>query len=73
MKQLPSPEFRKSYPRLQEPVEVTALGRVIGTYTPVGTFVVNQITSSDHAEQVKKFRVPQAERDRILRRISSKS
>lgn len=37
MKIVTSTEFQKSYARLVEPTEVTALGRVIGTYYPVGT------------------------------------
>ena len=37
MKQITSTEFQKTYSRLIEPHEVTALGRVIGTYYPVGT------------------------------------
>lgn len=32
-----SPEFRKRYPRLTQPVVVTALGRVIGEWFPAGT------------------------------------
>ena len=50
MKQITSPEFRKSYPRLIEAVEVTALGRVIGTYWPVGYREV--VTSADNAQAV---------------------
>lgn len=39
MKDVPSAEFRKTYPRLTEPVAVTALGRVIGHYVPVGSAI----------------------------------
>lgn len=34
MKQITSADFRKEYPRLTEPHEVTALGRVIGRWLP---------------------------------------
>lgn len=36
MRQITSAEFRKAYPTLTEPVEVTALGRKIGAYYPSG-------------------------------------
>jgi hypothetical protein len=36
MKTLSSSVFRKVYPSLDEPTEVTALGRLIGTWFPVG-------------------------------------
>jgi hypothetical protein len=36
VKSLPSSEFRRVYPSLDEPTEVTALGRLIGTWFPVG-------------------------------------
>ena len=37
MERITSTEFQKAYPRLTEPTEVTALGRVIGTWYPFGT------------------------------------
>lgn len=37
MERITSTEFQKAYPRLSEPHEVTALGRVIGTWYPQGT------------------------------------
>jgi hypothetical protein len=37
MKQISSSEFQRTYQRLTEPHEVTALGRVIATYYPTGT------------------------------------
>ena len=37
---IPSSEFRTSYSSLSVPVTVTALGRVIGTWYPVGTVPV---------------------------------
>lgn len=37
MKQLASAEFRKKYTALAEPYEVTAHGKVIGTWTPFGS------------------------------------
>lgn len=36
VQRLSSTEFRKAYPRLDSPVEVTALGRPIGTWLPAG-------------------------------------
>ncbi len=36
MKQLTSADFRKSYATLTEAVEVTALGRPIGHWVPIG-------------------------------------
>jgi len=36
-KHLSSSEFRRSYAGLTEPVAVTVLGRVIGTWYPKGT------------------------------------
>lgn len=36
MKQIPSAAFRKNYAKETGPVEVTAFGRVIGTWLPVG-------------------------------------
>lgn len=36
MKQLPSADFRKKYTAQSEPVEVTAHGKVIGTWIPTG-------------------------------------
>lgn len=39
MKQVTSAEFRKTYPTLTEAVEVTALGRPIGRYTPISTAI----------------------------------
>jgi hypothetical protein len=37
VKSLPSTEFRKSYAALEEPCEVTVMGRLIGTWFPVGS------------------------------------
>lgn len=37
MRDVPSSEFRITYARLTEPVNVTALGRSIGTWYPAGT------------------------------------
>jgi hypothetical protein len=34
LKTVPSTEFRKTYPRLTEPVVVTVQGHPIGTWTP---------------------------------------
>ncbi len=36
MKQLSSADFRKTYARESEPIEVTAYGKVIGTWFPAG-------------------------------------
>lgn len=75
MKQLPSPEFRKTYPRLTEPVEVTALGRMIGTYIPRGCAVTNDpnvnivVTPAD-VSKVKRGALSQADKDAILRRVN---
>lgn len=80
MKQLTSPEFRKSYPRLTEPVEVTALGRVIGTFypgpsrTPSDAALAALSEPFDPREAIAaRSGVSQAERDRILRRINKSS
>lgn len=78
MKQLTSPEFRKSYPRLQEPVEVTALGRVIGTYVPVGSSIDDRYVAAIRPGEpaigpMTADRSAQQERDAILRRISKGS
>jgi hypothetical protein len=37
MRRVPSSEFRVTFPRIEEPVVVTALGRAIGEWYPVGT------------------------------------
>ena len=37
MKTITSTAFQKAYPRLAEPHQVTALGRLIGTWYPAGT------------------------------------
>lgn len=42
MEVLPSSEFRKRYPRLTEPTEVTADGRVIGVWTPSVAMVIRE-------------------------------
>jgi hypothetical protein len=63
MNQLTSAEFRKSYPRLTEAVEVTALGRVIGVYTPSGAVKIAVTYTSEKASSQK-------DRDAILRRIN---
>ena len=79
MKQLPSPEFRKTYPRLTEPVEVTALGRVIGTYWPGAKVTIADLADAGDiqvdpwSKVPAPIKVPQAERDKILRRINTKS
>lgn len=39
MKQIPSSEFRRIYPSLDEAVEVMVLGRKIGTYTPISAAI----------------------------------
>ena len=72
MRQLPSPEFRKSYPRLTEPVEVTALGRVIGRWVPAFIVEVTDrvLDLGESKARPTSVKVPQAERDRILRRIN---
>ena len=74
MRQITSPEFRKTYPRLTEPVEVTALGRVIGTYWPTGsTVLVDGSAVGEWFEGGTGRQMTQAERDRILRRVNTKS
>lgn len=40
MKQLTSADFRKTYARESEPVEVTAYGKVIGTWFPADSEIV---------------------------------
>jgi len=37
VREVPSREFRKTYPRLVDPTAVTVLGRVIGYWYPAGT------------------------------------
>lgn len=37
MKQLTSAEFRRDYTHADKPIEVTAWGKVIGTWYPAGT------------------------------------
>lgn len=41
MKQVSSADFRKLYARENEPVEVTAYGKVIGTWYPTGVDLPN--------------------------------
>ncbi len=70
MQKISSTEFRKTYGSLTEPVEVTALGRVIGTYWPQGS---DQVYGRVEVVERPVVKVPQAERDRILRRINKSS
>lgn len=43
VQRLSSTRFRRAYPRIEGPVEVTALGRVIGTWLPAGGTVTLDI------------------------------
>ena len=80
MKQLPSHDFRKTYARLSEPVEVTSNGHVIGVYWPNGTSIGNTPPLRDldalRASGLSDYdiaRMSQKDRDAILRRVSKSS
>lgn len=47
MKQLTSADFRKFYAREAEPVEVTAYGKVIGTWYPYGSELPAPVDASE--------------------------
>ena len=77
MKQLPSHDFRKTYARLSEPVEVTSNGHVIGTYIPgprsTAALFTNETSVAPLVEESRIAVMSQKERDRILRRVSKSS
>lgn len=68
MRRVPSSEFRVTYARLTEPVDVTVLDRVIGRWLPATTIVE---TSTEPVRQLS-IAPPtrQADRDAVLRRIN---
>ena len=74
MKRIPSHEFRKTYPRITEPVAVTALGRVIGTWTPIGTPTTTVTrdawTMVPDGSEPKAGAMSQKDRDAILRKVA---
>lgn len=60
MKQVSSAEFRKEYTHETEPVEVTAYGKVIGTYYPHGTkpeLTAPESTSAPEEAPVPRFSI----------------
>ena len=75
MRTMSSAEFRKVYPRLEEPVTVTANGHVIGEWIPVhhARYVTVQeakATIANVRTEAKAVMASQAERDALLRRIN---
>lgn len=49
MKTMQSTEFRTTYHTLKEPTQVTALGRVIGTWIPVRFVPADELLSAPKA------------------------
>jgi hypothetical protein len=77
MKTMNSAEFRKTYPRLEEPIAVTALGRVIGHYVPISVAIDDRFVAGLRPGEPASWDAfaptatqGQKARDAILRKIN---
>lgn len=58
MKQLSSAEFRKAYTAQTEPVEVTAYGKLMGTWYPAGAEIPAPTTDAEYQHEPEHFDAP---------------